>query len=315
MNKKPLGNSGMAVPPLIFGGNVFGWTADEATSFALLDALMEAGFNAVDTAEAYSYWAPGHRGGESETVIGNWLHRRGGRDHMLIFSKVGLLPTTDNASLSGRNIMRAVEDSLRRLRTDYIDLYQAHRDDGTTLDETLEAFARLIEAGKVRAIGASNYTAARLGQALDTSSRLGVPRYEVLQTHYNLLERAGYEEALEPLCQREQLGVISFFSLAAGFLTGKYRAEADLAQSPRGPRYIGKYLNPRSFRILAAVEAIAKEQGVTAAEIAIAWIIAHPSVTAPIASATSLDQLRTLLTATRVSLDRDTIAALDAASA
>ncbi len=227
-----------------------------------------------------------------------------------------MLPTTDNASLSSRNIMRAVEDSLRRLRTDYIDLYQAHRDDETTtLDETLEAFARLIEAGKVRAIGGSNYTAPRLGQALDTSSRLGVPRYEVLQTHYNLLERAGYEDALEPLCQKEQLGVISFFSLAAGFLTGKYRSEADLEQSPRGPRYIGKYLNPRSFQILAAVEAIAKEQGVTAAEIAIAWIIARPSVTAPIASATSLDQLRTLLTATRVSLDRDTIAALDAASA
>jgi len=226
MNKKPLGNSGMAVPPLIFGGNVFGWTADEATSFALLDALMEAGFNAVDTAEAYSYWVPGHRGGESETVIGNWLHRRGGRDHMLIFSKVGLLPTTDNASLSGRNIMRAVEDSLRRLRTDYIDLYQAHRDDETTtLDETLEAFARLIEAGKVRAIGASNYTAARLGQALDTSRRLELPRYEVLQTHYNLLERAGYEDALEPLCQKEQLGVISFFSLAAGFLR-KHRTMA-----------------------------------------------------------------------------------------
>jgi aryl-alcohol dehydrogenase-like predicted oxidoreductase len=316
MNKKPLGNSGMAVPPLIFGGNVFGWTADEATSFALLDSLMEAGFNAIDTAEAYSYWAPGHRGGESETVIGNWLHRRGGRDHILIFSKVGLLPTTNDPSLSSRNIMRAVEDSLRRLRTDYIDLYQAHRDDETTtLDETLEAFARLIEAGKVRAIGASNYTAARLGQALDTSRRLEVPRYEVLQTHYNLLERAGYEDALEPLCQKEQLGVISFFSLAAGFLTGKYRSEADLAQSARGPRYISKYLNPRSFRILAAVEAAAKEQGVTAAEIAIAWIIARPSVTAPIASATSLDQLRTLLTATRVSLDRDTIAALDAASA
>ena len=316
MNKKPLGNSGMAVPPLIFGGNVFGWTADGAISFALLDSLLEAGFNAVDTAEAYSYWAPGHRGGESETVIGNWLHRRGGRDQILIFSKVGLLPTTDSGSLSRRNIIRAVEDSLQRLRTDYIDLYQAHRDDGTTpLDETLEAFARLIEAGKVRAIGGSNYTAARLGQALDTSSRLGVPRYEVLQTHYNLLERAGYEEALEPLCQKERLGVISFFSLAAGFLTGKYRSETDLAQSPRGPRYISKYLNARSFQILAAVEAAAKEQGVPPAEIAIAWIIARPSITAPIASATSLDQLRTLLTATRVRLDRNTIAAVDAASA
>jgi aryl-alcohol dehydrogenase-like predicted oxidoreductase len=314
MNKKTLGNTGMAVPPLIFGGNVFGWTADEPTSFALLDALLEAGFNAVDTAEAYSYWAPGHRGGESETVIGNWLHRRGGRDRIMIFSKVGLLPRED-APLSRSSIMRSVDNSLRRLRTDYIDLYQAHRDDETTpLEETLDAFARLVACGKVRAIGGSNYTAERLGAALAASRDLALPRYEVLQTHYNLIERSLYEAALEPLCQAEGLGVISYFALAAGFLTGKYRSEADLAQSPRGPRYIGKYLNPRCFRILAAVEEAARRHSVTPAEIAIAWIIARPSITAPIASATSLDQLRTLLAATRITLDHDTIASLDAAS-
>jgi aryl-alcohol dehydrogenase-like predicted oxidoreductase len=313
--RRPLGRSGIDLPPLMFGGNVFGWTADTTTSFALLDALVDAGFNAIDTADVYSRWAPGHSGGESETVIGAWLAARGGRENVIIATKVGMDMGDGHVGLSRAWITRAVDDSLRRLQTDYIDLYQAHKDDeATPLEETLEAFASLIAAGKVRAIGASNYSAPRLREALDVSARLGVPRYESLQPHYNLVERAIYEDALEPLCAAEGLGVINYFALAAGFLTGKYRSEADLARSPRGAG-VAKYLDDRGKRILAALDAAAAKLQVTPGQIAIAWLIARPSITAPIASATSLEQLHDLLAAARLQLDAETIAALDRASA
>jgi aryl-alcohol dehydrogenase-like predicted oxidoreductase len=315
LSRRPLGNSGIDLPPLMFGGNVFGWTADKATSFALLDALLDAGFNAIDTADVYSRWAPGHSGGESETVIGEWLAARGGRERVIIATKVGMDMGDGNVGLSRAWITRAVDDSLRRLQTDYIDLYQAHRDDeNTPLEETLEAFASLIQAGKVRAIGASNYSAPRLRESLDVSAKLGVPRYESLQPHYNLVERAIFEEALEPLCRAEGIGVINYFALAAGFLTGKYRSEADLAKSPRGAG-VAKYLDERGKRILAALDAAAAATGGTPGQIAIAWLIARPSVTAPIASATSIEQLHDLIGAARLTLDAETITALDHASA
>lgn len=315
MEKRKLGRSGIDIPPLMFGGNVFGWTADEPTSFKLLDALLDAGFDAIDTADMYSVWAPGHQGGESETVIGNWLKRRGGRDKVVIATKVGMQMGSGDKGLSRAWIMRAAEDSLRRLQTDYIDLYQAHKDDEETpLEETLRAFADLVAAGKVRAIGASNYTAPRLQEALATSARLGVPRYESLQPHYNLLERPLFEPDLEPLCRAEQLGVIPYFSLAAGFLTGKYRSEADLGKSPRGAG-LKKYVNERGFRVVGALEAVAARHAATPGQVAIAWLIARPSITAPIASATSLDQLKDLLKAVQLKLAAADIQALDRASA
>lgn len=313
--RKPLGRSGIDLPPIMFGGNVFGWTADEATSFELLDALLDAGFNAIDTADVYSRWAPGHVGGESETVIGKWIASRGVRDRVIVATKVAMDMGNGNAGLSRAWIIRAVEDSLRRLQTGYIDLYQAHNDDAATpLEETLAAFGTLIEQGKVRAIGASNYTAPRLREALDISARDGLPRYESLQPHYNLVERAIYEDALEPLCLAEGIGVINYFALAAGFLTGKYRSQADLAKSPRG-QFVAKYLDDRGLRILAALDAAAKTTGATMGQIATAWLIARPSVTAPIASTTTIAQLHDLLAAASVQLDAETIAALDRASA
>jgi aryl-alcohol dehydrogenase-like predicted oxidoreductase len=311
MEKRMLGRSGLATPPLVFGGNVLGWTANEATSFKLLDALMEAGFNAIDTADVYSRWAPGHSGGESETVIGNWLRRRGKRDGVLIATKVGMATGADGKGLSKATIMTAAEDSLRRLNTDVIDLYQAHQDDpATPLDETLEAFALLIRQGKVRAIGASNYTAPRLKEALDTSARLGLPRYETLQPHYNLVEREIYEDALEPLCQAEGLGVINYYPLAAGFLTGKYRSEADLAKSPRGEG-VKKYLEARGLGVLNALDTVAARHGATPAQVALAWLIARPSITAPIVSATSMDQLTELLKAVHLKLSGEDIRLLE----
>jgi aryl-alcohol dehydrogenase-like predicted oxidoreductase len=316
METRELGRSGIRVPPLVFGGNVFGWTADEATSFRLLDALLEAGLNAIDTADAYSAWAPGHQGGESETVIGNWLRARGGRDKVVIATKVGLEMGSGSKGLSRAWITQAVEDSLKRLQTDYIDLYQAHRDDeGVPLEETLGAFAGLIEQGKVRAIGASNYTAPRLREALRTSERLDLPRYEALQPHYNLLERAAFEGELEALCRAEGLGVITYFALASGFLTGKYRSEADLAKSQRGERSVKKYLDARGFRVLAALDKVAARHGATPAQVAIAWLIARPGVTAPIASATNLEQLADLVKAAQLKLDRQDTETLDTASA
>lgn len=315
MEKRTLGQSGIELPPLVFGGNVLGWTADEASSFKLLDQIVEAGFNAIDTADVYSAWAPGHVGGESETVIGNWLQQRGGRDKVVIATKVGMKMGSGDEGLSKAWITQEVESSLRRLQTDYIDLYQAHRDDETVpLEDTLQTFAKLIEQGKVRAIGASNYTAPRLTEALETSKRLGLPRYESLQPHYNLLERALFEDALEAVCVKEGLGVINYFPLAAGFLTGKYRSEADLAKSARG-QGVKKYLTERGLGIVAALEAAAAELGAAPGQIAIAWLLARPSVTAPIASATNPQQLDELLQAAQIKLPAEIIARLDAASA
>jgi len=306
----------LQVAPLCLGGNVFGWTAAEAASFAVLDALVEAGFNFIDTADVYSVWVPGHRGGESEAVIGNWLQRRGRRDDVVIATKVGMQMAPDRKGLSAAHIARSVEDSLRRLQTDHIDLYFSHADDTTVpLEETLGAYQKLLSAGKIRAIGASNYTAARLAEALEVSRKSALPRYEVLQPLYNLYARSDYESELEPLCLREQLGVITYFALASGFLSGKYRTAADAAKSARGKGIVEKYLNARGFKILAALDDIAARHSSSPAAVALAWQIARPSVTAPIASATTVPQLQELLSATRLDLSKPDIEQLNAASA
>jgi aryl-alcohol dehydrogenase-like predicted oxidoreductase len=315
MQHKPLGKSGITLPPLMFGGNVFGWTADEAASFTLLDRMIAAGLTAIDTADMYSVWVPGHQGGESETVIGNYLAKRGGRDKLVIATKVGMMTGADGKKLSKPTIEAAVDASLKRLQTDVIDLYQAHADDADTpLEETLTTFAGLIKDGKIRAIGASNYTAPRLKAALDTSARLGLPRYESLQPHYNLVERQGYEADLEPLCVAEHLGVINYFALAAGFLTGKYRNESDFAASPRGEG-VKKYLNPQGKQILAALDDIAATHHASPAQVAIAWLIARPSITAPIASATNVAQLDDLVKAASLTLSLAELSSLNHASA
>lgn len=315
MTTRQLGRSGIAVGPLALGGNVFGWTADEAASFRVLDAFVAAGLNLIDTADVYSRWAPGNQGGESEAVIGRWLKRTGNRDKVVLATKVGLEMGPDQKGLSRAYILQAAERSLNRLQVDAIDLYQAHQDDETVpLEETLGAFGELIAQKKVRAIGASNYPAARLAEALRVSGARGMPRYECLQPNYNLYDRAGFEVDLEPLCAREQVGVIPYYSLAAGFLTGKYRSDADLGQSPRGAKVKG-YLNDRGFRILAALDAEAAALRATPAQVALAWLMARPSITAPIASATSVEQLGDLIAATRLQLPPDAVARLDAASA
>ncbi|OUL98428.1 aldo/keto reductase [Variovorax sp. JS1663] len=315
MQLRPLGRSGLQVSPLAFGGNVFGWTVDEKLSFRLLDAWLDAGFNFVDTADVYSYWVPGHSGGESETIIGKWLRQGGKRNRVVLATKVGKPMGENKKGLSPAYIREAVDASLRRLQTDHIDLYQSHDDDtDTPLADSLGAFADLIRAGKVRAIGASNYSAPRLAEALDVAERAGLPRYESLQPLYNLYDRAVYEEALEPLCAARGVGVINFYALAAGFLTGKYRSEADAAKSARGASTTKKYLNPRGLRILAALDEVAKAHGATPGQVALAWQIARPSVTAPIASATSVQQLDDLAAAARLTLDAEAIALLDEAS-
>lgn len=316
MRKRALGRSGLEVPPVIVGGNVFGWTVDQAASFRLLDAFVDAGLNAIDTADVYSAWVPGHTGGESETVIGAWLKARPGmRDRVLILTKCGMEMPGRGKGLSPAWIARAVEDSLRRLGVERIDLYQAHQDDPSVpIEDTLGAFARLIEQGKVRAIGASNYTAPRLKAALEASAKYGLPRYESLQPHYNLMER-GIEADLLPLCREEGLGVIPYFALAAGFLTGKYRSDADLDKSPRGRRSAAKYLNERGLRVLAALDQVAARYGATPAQVALAWQLAKPGITAPIASATTQEQLADLVKAASLTLDAEAVAALDAASA
>jgi aryl-alcohol dehydrogenase-like predicted oxidoreductase len=315
MQQRPLGRSGLSVAPLAFGGNVFGWTADEKTSFSLLDAFVDAGFNLVDTADVYSRWVPGHTGGESETIIGKWLKASGKRERIVLATKVGKDMGDGKVGLSSRWIRQSVEDSLRRLQTDRIDLYQSHDDDPTVpMEESLAAFGELIKAGKVRAIGASNFTAPRLAEALATSERLGLPRYESLQPLYNLIDRQPYEAELEPLCREKNVGVINFFGLARGFLSGKYRSEADLGKSPRGAG-IKAYLNPRGFAILAALDEVGARLDATPAQVALAWQMARPGLTAPIASATSVAQLNELLGAARLTLDAAAVAQLDAASA
>lgn len=314
IKKRKLGNSGLMVAPLAFGGNVFGWTTDEPTAFSLLDAFVAAGFNLIDTADVYSRWVPGNQGGESETVIGKWLARSGKRDQVVIATKAGAEMGPGKKGLSKAYILSEVEDSLKRLQTDYIDLYQSHIDDlETPLEETLETYAQLIRQGKVRAIGASNYKAERLQAAQEASRKHGYPRYECLQPHYNLYERADYEAALEPVCLESNIGVIPYFSLASGFLTGKYRSEADLSKSSRGPR-VKKYLNERGFRILGALDEAAKQYDATPAQIALAWLMARPSITAPIASATNLKQLDELIGATRLELGRDAIEMLNSSN-
>jgi aryl-alcohol dehydrogenase-like predicted oxidoreductase len=314
MDKRQLGRSALFVAPLTFGGNVFGWTLDEKTSFQVLDGFIAAGFNFIDTADVYSRWVPGHHGGESETILGNWLHQRANRDKVIIATKVGG-DMGEGKNITKKYILQEVESSLTRLRTDYIDLYQTHFDVADTpVEETLEAYAQLIKEGKVRVIGASNFSPARLKASLEASARHGYPRYETLQPHYNLYEREIFEKELEQACLDNQLGVINYWALAAGFLTGKYRSEADLGKSPRGAG-VQKYLNERGFRILAALDQVAARYESTPASVAIAWLIARPSVTAPIASATSLEQLESLVKATELSLDKTAISQLDEASA
>jgi aryl-alcohol dehydrogenase-like predicted oxidoreductase len=312
--KRLLGNSGLEVGPLAFGGNVFGWTADEPMSFKLLDAFVASGLNLIDTADVYSKWVPGHVGGESETIIGNWLAKRGGRDKVILATKLGMEMGPGEQGLSKAYILRAVDRSLARLKTQYIDLYQSHRDDTQTpLEETLDAFASLIRAGKVRAIGASNYKADRLAEALKISARDGLPRYETLQPWYNLYDRADFEGELADFCRRENIGVISYFSLASGFLTGKYRSPKDLAGRARASR-VKDMLNERGSRILKALDTVAKEIHATPAQVSLAWLVAK-GITAPIASATNLEQFQELVKATSLSLTPDVVRLLDEASA
>lgn len=314
MQQRPLGRSSLTVAPLAFGGNVFGWSVDESRSFELLDAFVDAGFNLIDTADVYSAWVPGNRGGESETIIGKWLKRSGKRDKVVIATKVA--KWAEHPGLSAININQAVEGSLRRLQTDYIDLYQAHEDDASVpLHETLGAFGKLIEQGKVRVIGASNYGADRFGEALKVSAEHHLPRYETLQPEYNLVSRKGFEKELEPLVVAEGVGVINYYALASGFLSGKYRSAEDLAKSAARGGTVQKYLNPHGLGVLAALDKIAAAHGATPAQVALAWLIARPSITAPIASATSVPQLKELLDGVSLQLGKDEIAALDAASA
>jgi aryl-alcohol dehydrogenase-like predicted oxidoreductase len=314
MEKLAIGNSGLKVYPLAFGGNVFGWTANEALSFKLLDAFTAAGFNLIDTADSYSKWVPGNRGGESETIIGKWLKRSSSRKKVIIATKVGSEMGPGEKGLSKSYILRAVEKSLQRLQTDYIDLYQSHFDDPETpIEETLDVYALLIRQGKVRAVGASNYTAERLSQALEIGKPPGHPGYQSLQTLYNLYDRADYETNLEPLCKKRGLGVFTYFSLASGFLTGKYSSEDSLAGRARG-EMVRKYVNERGFRILNALDQVAKQLNSKPASVALAWLIARPSITAPIASATSLEQLTDLINATRLQLDHSSMQLLDQAS-
>jgi aryl-alcohol dehydrogenase-like predicted oxidoreductase len=315
MQLRALGRSSLRVAPLCLGGNVFGWTATEAASFAVLDALVNAGLNFIDTADVYSVWVPGHRGGESEAIIGNWLKSRAKRKDVVIATKVGMEMAPDRKGLSAAHIAWSVEQSLRRLQTDYIDLYFSHRDDASVpMEETLVAYQKLISQGKVRAIGASNFTAARMAEALEVSRKRGLPRYEVLQPHYNLYTRSDYESDLEPLCLNRQIGVVTYSALASGFLSGKYRTPEDASKSARGKGVIEKFLNERGSRILAALDDVGRRHHASPASVALAWQIARPGVTVPIASATTVDQLGELVAATRLKLDAAAIEQLNVAS-
>jgi aryl-alcohol dehydrogenase-like predicted oxidoreductase len=315
MEKRQIGKTGISVAPLMFGGNVFGWTIDRDTSFKLLDAFTDAGLNFIDTADVYSIWAPGNKGGESESIIGQWFKQTGKRDKVILATKVGMDMGDGKKGLSAQYIKQAVEASLLRLQTDYIDLYQSHTDDQTVpLEETLRAYSDLIKEGKVRAIGASNYKADRLAEALQVSSSDNLAAYQTLQPEYNLYARLDYETNLEPLCLQHGLGVVTYFSLASGFLSGKYRSEADFTKSKRGGG-MTKYLNPHGFKILDALDKVANQYKTTQASVALAWLIARPSITAPIASATTTAQLNELIAATQLQLSVEAIAVLDEASA
>lgn len=315
MEKRKLGNSGLEIAPLILGGNVFGWTANEKTSFQLLDAFIANGFNCIDTADVYSRWAKGNKGGESEKIIGKWIKKCGKRDSVIIATKVGKEMSPDKKGLSKKYILNAVEDSLTRLQTDYIDLYQSHDDDtNTPLEETLETYTQLMQQGKVRAIGASNYSAKRLLEAVEISKKNNLAQYESLQPLYNLYDRNDFETNLRQACMQNGIGVITFYSLARGFLTGKYRSENDLYKSARGEG-IRKFLNHRGMRIIAALDNISQQYLSTPAAVAIAWLIAQPGVTGAIASATSLEQLNEIMQAATLQIDSSTIETLNKASA
>jgi aryl-alcohol dehydrogenase-like predicted oxidoreductase len=314
MDKRRLGQSSLEVSPITFGCNVFGWTADEKTSFALLDAWLDAGFNFLDTADVYARWHPGNSGGESETIIGKWLKSRSNRSKVILATKLGIEMGPGKKGLSRAYMQTAVEDSLRRLQTDYIDLYQSHRDDpDTPIEETLSAYADLIKQGKIREVGASNFTAPRLAESLRISTEKNLPRYQSLQPLYSLVERTEFEGALEDLCLKEKVGVIGYYSLASGFLTGKYRSRADTEGRTRGSR-VEKYMDDAGFRVIQALDEVAKQYEAKPGQIAIAWLIARPSVTAPIASATTLEQLAELAEAAEIELDEASIQKIDAAA-
>ncbi|TKI06692.1 aldo/keto reductase [Martelella alba] len=315
METRILGRSGIAVPKLCFGGNVFGWTVDERTSFSILDALLERKLNFIDTADVYSAWVPGNSGGESETILGNWLKKSGKRDHVILATKVGKPMGGDKKGLSADYIRRAVESSLRRLQTDYIDLYQSHEDDtSVALEETLGAFDALIKEGKVRVIGASNYSGARLAEALRVSERNGLARYETLQPEYNLYDRRSYEQDLEPVVTAHGLGVINYYALASGFLSGKYRAKEDAVKSQRGETVVSQYLNTRGLRILHALDEVSERYHATPTQIALAWQMKRPSITAPIVSATSIAQLQEFSVAMALDLQQDDYLLLEQSS-
>lgn len=316
MRKRKIGRSELAVAPLGLGGNVFGWSADEKASFAVLDAFAAKGFNLIDTADVYSTWVPGHQGGESETIIGKWMKARGNRAEIVLTTKVGSDMGSGKKGLSRRHITSAVEASLQRLQTDYIDLYLSHWEDPQAdPEDTLAAYADLVDAGKVRVIGNSNHSAETMRRMLAVSARHGWPRFENLQTRYNLYDRSGYEAELEGYCRENEIGVTSYFSLAKGFLSGKYRSRADFAKSAARGGEMDTYLNDRGLRILAALDAVAKARGATPAQVAIAWLIARPGIVAPIASATSVAQLQDLLKATELDLAASDIEQLTQASA
>ena len=315
MPLRRLGRTDLSIAPLVLGGNVFGWTADKNTSFAVLDRFAAAGLTAIDTADAYSAWVAGNKGGESEMIIGEWMKARGNRNRVIVITKVGSPMGKGKEGLSPRYIAEAAEASLKRLQTDVIDLYLSHWPDmATPVEETLGAYQRLIEQGKIRWCGASNLSAKMLEAALAASQARGLPRYEVLQPEYNLADRREFESGLADLCRREQIGVVSYFSLAKGFLSGKYRGESDLSKSPRGDG-VKSYLNPRGFRILDALEAVASSHKAKPAEVALAWTMARPGITAPIASATSLEQTESLVRATELALTGADMDALNKASA
>lgn len=312
---RQLGNTDLKIAPLVFGGNVFGWTVDEKRSFELLDAFEASGFNCVDTADSYSRWAPGNKGGESETIIGRWMKQKGNREKIVISTKVGSDMGQGHKDVSKNYIVKAVEGSLLRLQTDYIDLYQTHWDnEATPVEETLEAYSRLVKQGKVRWIGASNLSPERLTASLSASKKHHYPVYQTLQPEYNLYDRERFEKYYQPVCAAQNLGVISYYSLASGFLTGKYRSEADLGKSSRGGG-IKKYLNERGFKILDALDRVAAAHHTTPAGVAIAWLLQQPVVTAPIASATSPEQLRALTDACAVQLGEESRKTLNEASA
>lgn len=314
MELRRLGKSDLKVAPLVLGGNVFGWTADEATSFKLLDAFVAGGFNMVDTADVYSRWAPAG-GGASETVIGKWLAQGGKRDKIVLATKLGSEMGEGMKGLSAKYMVEAVEASLKRLQTDYIDLYQSHRDDpDTPQEETAEAFDRLVKAGKVRAIGSSNFTPERLKSALEVSESKGLARYNSEQPLYNLYARQGFESGLQQVCIDNEVGVIPYYGLASGFLTGKYRTEADLSKSPRG-QGVKRMMDARGMRILAALDEVSAAHAASQAQVALAWVMAQPGLTGPIASATSLEQLDELMGSARLTLTAGDLAALEKASA